>query len=127
MVASTVTSAPEPATPVCVYVMPAGAAGMFTVYDALMHVGSPNVTSFGQTSILDRGPRPVTAQAGDEGVDYLVLERGPFMDLLIDRPAVVNGLFIVLARRLRELVELTGGAEPTARGTAVPLAPQPRN
>lgn len=91
----------------------------------LMDLGQGD--SFGQTSILDRGPRPVTAQAGDEGVDYLVLERGPFMDLLIDRPAVVNGLFIVLARRLRELVELTGGAEPTARATALPLAPQPRN
>jgi hypothetical protein len=82
--------------------------------------------SFGQTSILDRGPRPVTAQAGDEGVDYLVLERGPFMDLLIDRPAVVNGLFIVLARRLRELVDLTGSAEPSARGVTPAINDRPR-
>lgn len=76
--------------------------------------------SFGQVSILDRGPRPVDARAGDEGVDYLYLEREPFMDLVVDRPEVINGLFVVLARRLRELVDLTGQAgqagEPNSRG-----------
>ncbi|MCK6548142.1 cyclic nucleotide-binding domain-containing protein [Myxococcota bacterium] len=71
--------------------------------------------SFGQVSILDQGPRPVTARAGDEGVDYLQLERGPFMDLVTDRPAVTSGLFIVLARRLRELVELTGAEHAGGR------------
>jgi CRP-like cAMP-binding protein/HEAT repeat protein len=64
--------------------------------------------SFGQVSILDHGPRPVTARAGDEGADFLYLEREPFMDLIADRPEVINGLFVVLARRLRELVDLTG-------------------
>ncbi len=64
--------------------------------------------SFGQVSILDHGPRPVTARAGDEGADYLYLEREPFLDLIADRPEVINGLFVVLARRLRELVDLTG-------------------
>jgi CRP-like cAMP-binding protein len=74
--------------------------------------------SFGQVSILDHGPRPVTARAGDEGVDYLYLEREPFMDLVADRPEVINGLFVVLARRLRELVDLTGQAPHTkAEGT----------
>lgn len=79
--------------------------------------------SFGQVSILDQGPRPVTARAGDEGVDYLQLERGPFMDLVTDRPAVTSGLFIVLARRLRELVELTGaehaGGRAAVKGPAI--------
>lgn len=64
--------------------------------------------SFGQVSILDQGSRPVTAQASFEGVDYLYLKRAPFMDLIADRPEVVGGLFVVLARRLRELVNLTG-------------------
>ena len=62
--------------------------------------------SFGQVSILDGGARPVTAQAGGEGVEYLFLPRRPFMDLIMDRPEVVGGLFEVLARRLRELVDL---------------------
>lgn len=100
------------------YVIVSGDVVLLRAGQVLMELGQGD--SFGQTSILDRGPRPVTAQAGDEGVDYLVLDRGPFMDLVIDRPAVVNGLFIVLARRLRELVELTGGAEPTA--SSVPTA-----
>ena len=75
--------------------------------------------SFGQVSILDGGRRPVTARAGDEGVEYLYLEREPFMDLMMDRPEVVQGLFEVLARRLRELVDLTG-AHNTAAAKAQP-------
>lgn len=83
--------------------------------------------SFGQVSILDQGPRPVTARAGDEGVDYLQLERGPFMDLVTDRPAVVNGLFIVLARRLRELVDLKGVEHAGTRAVqAASVVPQVR-
>lgn len=75
--------------------------------------------SFGQVSLLDGGRRPVTAQAGDEGVEYLYLEREPFMDLMVDRPEVVQGLFETLARRLRELVELTG-AHNTGAARAAP-------
>ncbi len=83
--------------------------------------------SFGQVSILDSGPRPVTARAGDEGVDYLYLERDPFLDLIADRPGVVNGLFVTLARRRRELVDLTGGQESgkKAPARANPIAPDP--
>jgi HEAT repeat protein/CRP-like cAMP-binding protein len=80
--------------------------------------------SFGQVSILDRGTRPVDARAGDEGVDYLYLEREPFMDLIADRPEVINGLFVVLARRLRELVDLTGhAAGPRAEEKSTPSVP----
>lgn len=74
--------------------------------------------SFGQVSILDHGPRPVDAVAGDEGVEYLYLEREPFLELIADRPGVVNGLFVTLARRLRELVDLTGGQESGKRAKA---------
>ena len=79
--------------------------------------------SFGQVSILDGGARPVSAKAGDEGVDYLCLEREPFMDLLADRQEVVNGLFVVLARRLRELVELTGAHAAGTMTTAAQSQP----
>ncbi len=65
--------------------------------------------SFGQTSILDGGPRPVTAKAGDEGCDYVRLERQPLMDLMADRPELMSGLFVELAARIRELIELTEG------------------
>jgi len=65
--------------------------------------------SFGQTSILDGGPRPVTAKAGDEGCDYVRLERQPLMDLMADRPELMSGLFMELAARIRELIELTEG------------------
>lgn len=78
--------------------------------------------SFGQVSILDGGLRPVTARAGDEGVEYLVLEREVFMDLMEDRPQVVHGLFEVLARRLRELVDLSGHAPGAGRAQSAASA-----
>ncbi len=82
--------------------------------------------SFGQISMLDRGPRPVTAWARDEGVEYLVIDRGPFMDLLFDEPPLITGMFAVLARRLRELVDLTqpslSGGRPLS-GLASPQVP----
>ncbi|MFO0727088.1 MAG: cyclic nucleotide-binding domain-containing protein [Myxococcota bacterium] len=78
-----------------------------------MHVGD----SFGQTSILDGGPRPVTAKAGDEGCEFVRLERQPFMDLMADRPELMRGMFVELAARIRELIELTEG-QPSAHAPA---------
>ncbi|MBI4819118.1 MAG: cyclic nucleotide-binding domain-containing protein [Deltaproteobacteria bacterium] len=63
--------------------------------------------SFGQTSILDGGLRPVTAKCGDEGVDYVRLDRQDLIDLLMDRPALLSGLFVELGSRIRELIELS--------------------
>lgn len=71
--------------------------------------------SFGQVSLLDQGPRPVTAIAGEDGVELLKLERQPFMDLVTDRPRVSGGLFEILARRLRELIAL----RPAPRSASV--------
>lgn len=67
--------------------------------------------SIGQVSLLDRGPRPVTAIAGSDpgGVDLLVIDCEEFMDLVTDRPGLTRGLFGVLAKRLRLLIELQGG------------------
>ena len=65
--------------------------------------------SFGQVSLLDRGTRPLTAQARAEGADLLMLQRGPFMDMLFHEPDLVSGMFALLARRLRELIEINPG------------------
>jgi hypothetical protein len=87
-------------------VITSGEVHLIRANQALMDLGVGD--SFGETSILDKGPRPVTARAGDAGVDFLVLERAPFLDLIADRPPIVNGLFVVIGRRLRQLLELTG-------------------
>ncbi|MCC7385016.1 MAG: HEAT repeat domain-containing protein [Deltaproteobacteria bacterium] len=79
-----------------------------------LHAGD----SFGQTSILDGGPRPVTAKAGDEGADFVRLERQPFMDLMADRPELMNGLFVELAARIRELIKLSQTEGSPAVGAA---------
>jgi len=68
-----------------------------------LHAGE----SFGQTAILDGGVRPVMARASDEGVDYMSIARQPMLDLMADRPELVNGLFSELGTRLRELIKLT--------------------
>lgn len=63
--------------------------------------------TLGQTSFLDRGPRPVTARVPTNGsaARLLVIERGAFMDLLTDRPGLMHALFGVLGQRLRTLIE----------------------
>ena len=78
----------------------------------LLHLGEPLIDlhagdSFGQTSVLDGGTRPVTAKAGDEGVDFMRLERQPLLDLMSDRPQLVSGLLAELGKRIRELIALT--------------------
>jgi len=68
--------------------------------------------SLGQTSIMDAGPRPVTARVVDGGIGakLLVIERGVFLDLLSDRFELVIGLFTVMGQRIRALIDLTGGS-----------------
>ena len=81
-----------------------------------LHAGD----SFGQTSVLDGGSRPVTAKAADEGVDFMRLERQPLLDLMADRPELVSGLLAELGKRIRELIELTqarGQTSPIQSGT----------
>ncbi len=90
------------------YVLVAGEVRLERDGSALMTLLSGD--SFGQVSLLDGGARPVTAVAGLDGALVLALARGPFLDLVEDRPLVASGLFAVLARRLRELVAMTGDA-----------------
>ena len=75
--------------------------------------------SFGQVGFLDRKPRPASATAArrGDGVDLMVIDRQDFLDLVADRVEVLNGVFTVLTRRLREVVEATsGGRQELAAG-----------
>lgn len=67
--------------------------------------------SLGQTSIMDAGPRPVTARVvdGSVGVKLLTIERAAFMDLCSDRFELVTGLFVVMGQRIRALIDQAGG------------------
>ena len=87
------------------YVIISGGIHLFSDGEPLidLHAGD----SFGQTAILDGGVRPVMARASDEGVDYMSIARQPMLDLMADRPELVNGLFSELGMRLRELIKLT--------------------
>lgn len=66
--------------------------------------------SIGQVSFMDGGPRPVGARvsSGRSGASLLTIDRQLFMDLLADRIELVNGMFVVLAQRLRKLIDMTG-------------------
>ncbi|MBM4280104.1 MAG: cyclic nucleotide-binding domain-containing protein [Deltaproteobacteria bacterium] len=64
----------------------------------------------GQVSFLDKGPRPVTARISPHApARMLVIERDAFLDLMADRTSLMHAFFDVLARRLRALIEKTGG------------------
>jgi CRP-like cAMP-binding protein len=64
----------------------------------------------GQVSFLDKGPRPITARVGGTApARFLVIERDAFVDLMADRTSLMHAFFDVLARRLRALIEKTGG------------------
>ncbi|MFZ9888204.1 MAG: cyclic nucleotide-binding domain-containing protein [Myxococcota bacterium] len=92
----------------CMYVIIAGELALTRRGLPVMtlHVGE----SLGQTSFLDRGPRPVTARAThNASTRLLVVQRGAFMDLLSDRPGLMHALFAVLGQRLRTLIERDAG------------------
>jgi HEAT repeat protein len=73
--------------------------------------------SIGQVSFLDRGPRPTTAVVSDDphGADLIVVGNDVLMDLVTDRPGLTRGLFAVLGKRLRKVIDSQGGATPAVR------------
>lgn len=68
---------------------------------------------FGQVSFLDQGVRPVSAHAGRSGAMLLVIPRQPFMDVVVDRPDLLNAVFSVLTKRIRALIERNGELQQT--------------
>jgi hypothetical protein len=66
-------------------------------------------STVGQVSLLDQGPRPVTVTVSGNGpATFLRIGRSAFMDLVADRAFLMQGLFSVLAHRLRVLIEREG-------------------
>jgi CRP-like cAMP-binding protein len=61
--------------------------------------------SFGETSLLDGLPRPASARALSD-TRALAIDRQDFLDLLADRPELLQGLFMVLTRQMRQVMEL---------------------
>jgi hypothetical protein len=72
--------------------------------------------SFGETSLLDGMPRPVSARALTE-TRALAIDRQDFLDLLSDRPELLQGLFKVLTRQMRQMLDLTSA--PLGEGVNV--------
>jgi CRP-like cAMP-binding protein len=61
--------------------------------------------AFGDTSLLDGSPRPTQMIAVEE-TTVLVIDRREFMDLVSDRPEILQGIFRVLSKQLRQFVDL---------------------
>ncbi len=61
--------------------------------------------AFGDVSLLDGEPRPASARALEDS-RALVIDRQDFLDLLSDRPELLKGLFAVLTRQMRQVLEL---------------------
>ncbi len=60
---------------------------------------------FGDVSLLDGTPRPTDMVAAAD-VKALVIERRDFLDLLSDRPELLQGIFRVVSRQLKSVLEL---------------------
>ncbi len=61
--------------------------------------------AFGEVSILDGSPRPAGARAISD-VRTLVIDRQDFLDLVSDRPEILKGVFSVLMKQLRLVLEM---------------------
>jgi HEAT repeat protein len=96
----------------------ADSTNLYIIVDGVVELtrqGRPVLTlrpgeTAGQVSFLDKGPRPVTARvSAHASARMLVIERDAFLDLMADRTSLMHAFFDVLARRLRALIEKTGG------------------
>jgi CRP-like cAMP-binding protein len=68
---------------------------------------------FGEVGLLDGSPRPVAARALED-TRALAIDRQDFLDLLSDRPELLQGLFAVLTRQMRQVLELATAQDPAA-------------
>lgn len=91
------------------YVVVSGSVQLMKGSRALFRISENEL--FGQVSLLDRGPRPVDAQVFDKPATLLVIRRQSFMEIVVDRPELLNAVFAVLTRRIRDLIERDGAAD----------------
>lgn len=73
--------------------------------------------TFGQSSLLDGGRRPVTAVAATDEVRLLAIQRDDFLALISDRPDLLRGIFNAVTRHLRQVLEGVGAMTEEARET----------
>ena len=67
--------------------------------------------SFGDSSLLDGAPRPVTALAADREVRVLAVDRQDFLELISDRPELLKGIFAGVSKHLRLLIDRSAAAQ----------------
>jgi hypothetical protein len=59
--------------------------------------------AFGETSLFDGAPR-VNSAVAVAPTEVLVIDRRDFLDLLVDRPELLAGLFRIVSRQLKSMV-----------------------
>lgn len=64
--------------------------------------------SFGQTSVLDGGRRPVTAVVASDEAHILALDREDLIALIADRPELLHGIVNAVTRHLRDVLDGVG-------------------
>jgi len=64
--------------------------------------------TFGQTSVLDGGRRPVTAVVASEEAHLLAIDRDDLLALIGDRPELLRGIFNAVTRHLRDVLDGVG-------------------
>lgn len=84
------------------YIIVEGTVGLMLNDKLVMELGPGE--SFGQLSMLDRKPRPVTAQA-KSALRVIALGRIEFFDLVSDRSELLQGVVEVLVKRIRALLD----------------------
>ncbi len=90
------------------YIIVEGAVELWLGDKRVMELGPGE--SFGQLSMLDRKPRPVTAKAKD-ALRVIALGRLEFFDLVSDRSELMQGVVEVLVKRIRALLDEIAQAE----------------
>jgi hypothetical protein len=73
--------------------------------------------SFGEVSLLDGAPRPADVIAETE-LHLLAIDRQEFLDLVSDRPELLQGVLAQLAHHLRLMLEGPGGAQVSLKRPA---------
>ncbi len=97
------------------YIITAGSVDAVKHGETVMTMREKEV--FGDVSLLDGTPRPTDMIAAQD-VSALVIERRDFLDLLSDRPELLQGIFRVVSRQLKSVLDL-----PSRRTGETPLPP----
>ena len=91
----------------CLYVVVSGLVKVFVSSprgdDLVLATVGPG-DAFGELSVLDRGGRSASAEAVDAST-LLILDRSSFIELIRDRPELVDRLLVTLGALVRRLTD----------------------